>query len=114
MLITGLLTVIFAILAGLNMMTKYTNLNLVKRVANKHRIFGMLSTLTALVHMVIAIANGELRITGLLALVSLILTGVFGILFYKLKDKKLYLAHRIMGPVAFLLILIHVIFNVSF
>lgn len=111
LLITGVLTLIFAILAAMNMATKYTDLSFVKFIASKHKIFGMLTTLSALVHMVIAITGSNLRITGLLALVSIILTGVFGMLFSVKKEKWMYQAHRIMGPLSFLMILIHVIFN---
>jgi len=113
LLITGGLTFLFAILAAMNMATRYTNLSFVKFIASKHKIFGMLTTLSAFVHMVVAISQSNLRITGLLALVAIILTGMFGMLFSVKKGKWMYQAHRIMGPLSFLLILIHVIFNTS-
>ncbi len=114
LLITGVLTLIFAILAAMNMATKYTDLSFVKFIASKHKIFGMLTTLSALVHMVFAITGSNLRITGLLALLSIILTGLFGMLFSVKKEKWMYQVHRIMGSLSFLMFLIHVIFNTSF
>jgi hypothetical protein len=111
MFITGVLIVIFAILAGLNMMPKYTDLGVVKWIASKHKIFGMLSVLTAIIHFIIAISNQDLRITGLLVLISLISTGILGILFYRLKNNKLFLVHKVMALMTFLLIIVHVIFN---
>ncbi|MFA7054954.1 MAG: hypothetical protein WC134_00300 [Acholeplasmataceae bacterium] len=113
LLITGVLTVIFAICAAMNMATRYTNLSLVKFIASKHRIFGVLTTLSALTHMIIAISGSNLRITGLLALVSIILTGLFGMLFSIKKEKWMFKAHRIIAPISFLFILIHVILNGS-
>ena len=96
------------------MATKYTDLSFVKFIASKHKIFGMLTTLSALVHMVFAITESNLRITGLLALLSIILTGLFGMLFSVKKKSGCIKFIVLWGPLSFLMILIHVIFNTSF
>ena len=113
LLVTGVLTFLLALCAAMNMATRYTNLSFVKFIASKHKLFGMLTTISALTHMILAIIDSNLRITGLLALLAIILTGVFGMLFSIKKEKWMVQAHRIMGPLSFLLILIHVIFNSS-
>lgn len=109
--ILGILIVIFFMLASLNGVKKYVKSPLITTIAKQHRIFGMLATFTALIHMLIAVIDGELRITGTLALISLIVTGMMGMMFSKEKKKALYIAHRIIGPVTFILIIIHIILN---
>ena len=47
----------------------------------------MLASITAITHMIIAIINDSFRLTGLLTVIALVLTGLFGMLFYKLKKK---------------------------
>jgi hypothetical protein len=111
--ILGILIVVFFFLASVNGVKKYVKSPIITKIAKQHRIFGMLATFTALIHMLIAVINGDLRITGALALISLIITGMMGMLFSKGKTKALYIAHRIMGPLTFVLIVIHIILNSS-
>lgn len=111
--ILGILTAVFFLLASFNGLKRYVKAPIVKAIAKQHRLFGMLATLTALVHMFMAVSAGELRITGTLALIGVVITGMLGMAFYQSKNKSLYLAHRLAGPITFVLIIIHIIFNAS-
>ncbi|AUD65741.1 hypothetical protein BK011_08620 [Tenericutes bacterium MZ-XQ] len=113
LIILGILTVVFFVLAMTNGIKKYIKNKPVLWIASKHKIFGMAASLSALTHFIIAIINDALRLTGLLTLIALLLTGAFGMMFSKLKNKKLYIAHRVMGPITFVLIIIHIIFNTT-
>ncbi|PKK86932.1 MAG: hypothetical protein CVV63_02930 [Tenericutes bacterium HGW-Tenericutes-8] len=110
----GILTVVFIVLASVNGLKRYTKLGFVKALSKQHKLFGMIATTLAFVHLIIALSLGELRLTGALALTALLVTGLSGMLFFKLKKKNLYIVHRIAGPVAFILIIIHIIFNSNF
>ncbi len=109
--ILGILAATFFVLAATNGLKRYVKHPWVKSIAKKHRLFGMLASFTALIHMVVAVSMGELRITGSLALLGIFTTGM---LFSEKKTKALYIAHRIAGPVTFVLILIHIIFNSNY
>jgi len=109
----GILTVVFFMLASLNGLKKYIKAPIIKKIAKQHRLFGMLATGTALIHMLVAVIDGNLRITGTLALIALITTGMMGMMFQNQKSKAFYIAHRIMGPVTLVLIVIHIIFNAT-
>jgi len=109
----GIFTVVFFFLASLNGVKKYIKSPIITKIAKQHRIFGMLATFTVLVHMLVAVIGGDLRITGALALISLIITGMMGMMFSQAKKKALYVAHRIMGPLTLVLIIIHIILNSS-
>ncbi len=111
LILLGIVTLLFFLLASTNALKQYTKNKNVIWLASRHKIFGMLASLTAITHMMIAIINNRLVLTGLLSLVALLLTGIFGILFYRLKKKPFYIAHRIMGPITLVLITIHVITN---
>jgi DMSO/TMAO reductase YedYZ heme-binding membrane subunit len=111
--VLGILILFFFLLAMTNGVKRYTKSALVKKIAKKHKLFGMLASATALLHMIIAIIDQSFRATGLLVLVSLILTGLFGMLFYKTKQKNMYILHRIMGPITFILIILHIILNTT-
>jgi hypothetical protein len=114
MVILGVLTVIFFVFAALNGAKRYIKNPLFKKFIKHHKIYGMLASLFALTHLLMALLNDDFRVTGLLALVFVVLTGVLGSLFSKLHNKKLYILHRIFGPVAFVLIIVHIIFNSAF
>ena len=111
--VLGILTVLFIFLASINGLKRYTKLGFVKAIAKQHKLFGMLATTFAFIHLIVALSLGELRLTGALALVALLVTGVSGMLFSKLTKKNLYILHRIAGPVAFILVIIHIILNSS-
>ena len=113
LVVLGLLTVVFFGLAMTNGVKKYLKYKPILWVASKHKIFGMTASLFAVIHFVIAIINDSLRLTGLLTLIALLLTGAFGMMFSKLKNKKFYIAHRIMGPITFILMIIHIILNTT-
>jgi DMSO/TMAO reductase YedYZ heme-binding membrane subunit len=113
LIILGILTVIFFILASTNGIKRYYKNNVVIWISSKHKLFGMLASITALMHFIIALSLDELRLTGLLTLIALLITGAMGMLFYKLKKKPLYMVHRIMGPITLILIIIHMILNAT-
>ena len=110
----GILTVIFFLLASLNALKRYMKNPFIKKLASQHRLFGMLASLTALVHMLLAMIDGNLRITGALALIALIATGFMGMMYSTQKTKPFYIAHRILGPLTLLFIVLHIILNSSF
>lgn len=110
----GILTALFFFLASLNALKGYIKNDAIKWIAKNHKLFGLLSVVTAIIHMTVVVSSGELRITGTLALLGVIITGALGFIFYSEKQKGYYLAHRIAGPVTFILILIHIIFNSTY
>lgn len=110
-LVSGITIVTFFFLASLNGIKRYVKSPIIKTVAKGHRVFGVLATVSAFFHMGYALSENELRPTGALALIGLILTGSFGAAFSQSKNKKLYVLHRIMGPLTMVLIIIHIIFN---
>jgi phosphatidylserine synthase len=109
--ITGAIIVLFFLLASVNGIKKYVKSPLISAIAKQHRVFGMLATLAAFVHMGYAVSQGQLRPTGAITLLALISTGLFGALFATQKKPWMYKAHRIMGPVTIVLIIVHIIFN---
>ena len=110
-LISGITIVVFFLLASINALKRYVKSPIIKMIAKGHRVFGMLATVSAFFHMGYALSQNELRPTGALALIGLILTGSFGAAFSQSKNKKLYILHRIIGPLTMVLIVIHIIFN---
>ena len=111
--VLGILTVVCFVLAMTNGVKQYMKNKPILWIASKHKIFGMSASLFAIIHLIVAIIDDSLRLTGLLALISLLLTGAFGMMFSKFKNKKLYIMHRIMGPMTFVLIIIHIILNTT-
>lgn len=111
--ITGGFIVLFFLLASVNGLKKYIESPLVAAIASKHRIFGMLASLSAFIYTGYALSQGQLRPTGALTLLALLSTGTFGMLFATKKKPRMYVAHRIMGPVTMVLIVIHIILNAS-
>lgn len=112
--VLGILAAVFFVLAATNGLKPYIKQPWVLKIAKQHRLFGMAAAFTALVHMVVALSNGQLRVTGGLALLGIMTTGMLGMLFFEKKSKALYIAHRIAGPVTFVLILIHIILNSNY
>jgi hypothetical protein len=112
--ITGILAVILFLLASLNGLKPYIKTSWIKKITHHHRILGMLSSFIALIHMIVAIINDSLRITGALTLLLLIATGLAGMLFKTFKKKKFYLLHRLLGPITMVFMIIHIVFNHSF
>ena len=107
----GIIMVVFVVLAATNGLKRYVRHPLVKVVAKQHRLFGALAAGFTLVHMIVALSSGETRVSGLLALIAVLVTAGLGAMVYKLKNKTVLMIHRISGPVAFLLIIIHIITN---
>jgi hypothetical protein len=109
----GYLILTFFLLSMTNGLKRYIRIKPIMVIARYHRIFGVLATLTAFVHMAANLANGNLNPLGALSLLALIMTGAFGYLFSKNPTKKqLYTAHRVAGFAAFLFITIHIIGNI--
>ena len=111
--VTGILILVFFSLAATNGVKKYVKLPIIQAIAKQHRVFGMLATLTAFIHAGYALSMDMLRLTGSATLLSLILTGTFGMLFYQKKKKWMYIAHRVMGPLTLVLAIVHIILNSS-
>jgi len=112
-LVTGSTSVLFFALAGMNGLKRYIKSPILTAITKRHKLFGMLSSITALGHMFFAFINADLRISGMLALLSLFATGMAGGAFSQSKDKRIYLLHRIAGPVTAGFILLHIIVNVN-
>jgi hypothetical protein len=109
--ITGSLIVLLFLLASLNGVKKYMKSPVINAIAKQHRIFGMLATLAAFVHMGYSVSQGQLRPTGAITLLALLSTGLFGALYATKQKPWMYKAHRVMGPVTFVLIIVHIILN---
>ena len=109
--ILGIITAVFFLLASFNGLKNYVKSPIITALAAKHKLFGALAAVSALVHMVVSISFRELSITGTLSLIAVIGTGALGFLFSDRKEKKFYVYHRIAGPVALLLIIAHIILN---
>ncbi len=99
--ITGSLIVLFFLLASLNGFKKYVKSPVINAIAKQHRIFGMLATLAAFIHMGYSVSQGQLRPTGAITLLALLSTGLFGALYAIKKKPLMYKAHRVMGPEKF-------------
>ena len=106
--ILGYIILVFYLLAATNGLKRYTKNKAVRYIASKHQIFGMLAGVTALIHFIVNLSNGNTSITGLLTLLTLFATGALGAAFKKTKNKKLYLAHRIVGPLVLVFVLLHI------
>ncbi|QMS84859.1 hypothetical protein [Candidatus Xianfuyuplasma coldseepsis] len=109
--VLGYAILVFFILASLNGAKRYTKNTLVRAIAKQHQIYAGIAVLLALVHLIVNVSNNNLSPTGLITLLLLIATGVMGALFKHFKKRNLYLAHRILGPLAFVSALIHVLTN---
>lgn len=107
----GIFTLIFFVLAGTNGLKRVIRHPAVKAIAKKHRLFGVLAATTALAHMIVAVAGDHLRLSGLIALLGVIATAILGTAVFKLKQKRMLLIHRIIGPLTFVSIIIHMIIN---
>jgi len=103
-LITGSTAVLFFALAGANGLKRYIKSPILSAITKRHQLFGVISSIAALGHMFFAFINADLRISGMLALLGL---------FSQSKDKRIYLLHRIAGPVTAGLIVLHIIVNVN-
>jgi len=112
-LVTGGTAVLFFALAGMNGLKPYIKSPVLTAITKRHKLFGALSSIAALGHMFFAFINADLRISGMLALLGLIATGMLGGAFSQSKDKRLYLLHRAAGPVTAGLIVLHIIVNVN-
>lgn len=109
----GVIALVSAVLASLNALDLKTNNRLLLGIQKLHRIFGMVAGSSAIVHLIIAVTTDQLRVTGFVALISLIGTSVFGILFAKLKIKWTFKVHKFLAIASLFAIAIHMIFNSS-
>jgi len=114
LVVLGILTAICLLLALSNGLKPYFKHKALKMVYRNHKGFGMLATLFGLSHFLVAILNESLRLSGMLSLIALVLTGVFGMAFSKLKQKPLYIVHRGFAVITFVLIIVHIVVNTSF
>ncbi len=111
--ILGFLTLTFFLLASLNALKRFVKVPFILKLAKQHRIFGVTSAFLALIHMFVAVLDGELRITGALALIALICTAMMGLVYSQQRSKAFYIVHRIMGPLTLVLMIVHMILNSS-
>ncbi len=107
----GITTFVLFLLAATNGLKRYVKHPAIRALAKNHRLFGMLAAGVALIHMIVAVAGGNLRVSGLFALLGVVATGALGTAVYKLKNKRILMIHRIVGPLTLLLMIIHVIVN---
>jgi len=112
-LITGSAAVGFFALAGLNGLQPYVRSSILRAITKRHRLFGTLSSVAALGHMFYAFYYGEFRISGSLALIGLFTTGMAGAFYSVTQDRRLYLLHRIAGPITAGLIVLHNFVNAN-
>ena len=112
--LTGFLTLLFVLLASLNRLKGKVKNPTFKNLMRYHTLFGGLAALFALVHMTINVSAGELRITGTVALLMVLVTVSLGASFNKTHNKNLFKVHRTIGPLTLIAIMVHMIFNSSF
>ena len=111
---TGILTAVLFFLAATNGVKRYVKNGAIQWLARQHKVFGALAALSAITHMTIAVSQGELRITGTLAMLGVLITAFLGGGFFQKGSRWLYIGHRIAGPLTALLIIGHIIFNSSY
>lgn len=81
----------------------------VKFLRRLHKPFGVAMAVLALVHGYLAL--GGIRIhTGSLLYASIFMTALLGGSFYRLKKRTLFIWHRRMALVSFLLLLLHLLY----
>lgn len=106
--ILGYIILFFYLLAATNGIKRYTKNPAVRWIASKHQLFAQIALGVALIHFIVNLSNGNTSLTGLITLLLLIATGALGYLFKKKKSKQLYIAHRIVGPLVLLSVLLHI------
>jgi hypothetical protein len=111
---TGILTALFVVLAATNGIKRHIKNKAFIKIISYHYLYGALALVFALTHGTLNILEGNLRLTGTVALVLVLLTATLGGTFKQLKTKKLFLWHKAVGPLAILAIVVHIIFNSSF
>lgn len=83
--------------------------NAVKFLRRLHKPFGVIIAILALVHGYMAL--GSLRLhTGSLLYLSVFITAVLGGSFYRFKKRALFIWHKRMALLSFLLLLIHIFY----
>lgn len=112
--LTGFLTLLFVVLAGLNGLKGKVKNRTFRNLMRYHTLFGGLAALSALVHMTLNLLEGDLRITGTIALVMVLATATLGGSFKKTHNKTVFKYHRVIGPLSLVAIVVHIIFNSSF
>lgn len=109
--VLGYTVLLFFILAATNGAKRYTKNPTVRWIAKHHRLFAVIALLFAFIHLIVNLSNGNVAPLGLITLILLFLTGFMGAMFKQFKKKKLYVAHRILGPLTFVVALIHLFSN---
>lgn len=111
--LTGFLTAAFVLLASLNGLKRKINNKTFRKIASYHYLYGALAALSAIVHGTLNVLDGNLRITGTIALLLVLITATLGGSFKQLKTKSLYKWHRLIGPLSIVAIIVHIILNDS-
>jgi NADH:ubiquinone oxidoreductase subunit 2 (subunit N) len=107
--ILGYLIVVLYLLAATNGLKRYTKNQAIRAIARNHKLFGALASLVAITHFIVNLINGNTNVFGFLTLVLLITTGALGGAFKQTKNKALYKAHRIVGPLVLVALVVHLI-----
>lgn len=82
-------------------------LNFIKFLRKLHKPAGILLVALTLWHGLLAL--GTLRLhTGLIAHVAFVITGLLGIAFWLIKDKRAFQGHKVMALVSVMLVLVHI------
>ncbi len=81
-------------------------LKVIKALRTIHKPLGLALVLLGAVHGIGMLGRVRLH-SGSLVLMSLILTGVLGLAFWKKKDKRALMGHRVMSLVTVILLLLH-------
>jgi len=111
--LTGFLTLTFVLLASLNGLKRKIKNKTFRKIASYHYVYGALSALSAILHGTLNVLDGNLRITGTIALLFVLIAATLGGSFKQLKKPTLYKWHRVIGPLSILAIIVHIILNDS-
>ncbi|MFP4286707.1 MAG: hypothetical protein ACLFRI_03315 [Candidatus Izemoplasmataceae bacterium] len=112
--ITGITAVFFFLLASLNGLKKRIKHPTFRKIVSYHYYYGALAALSAIIHMTFAVSDGDLRITGTIALLLLLATTMLGSTFKQTKSKALFKWHKLLGPLTLLAIIIHILLNSNY
>lgn len=109
--ILGYGILLFYVLALTNGLKQYTKNSFVHFLSKHHKVFGMIAVTLAIVHFGLNIASGVTNPVGFITLLLLVFTMISGMLVKVLKSNQWLLIHRMMFPLVFLFIIIHIFTN---
>ncbi|MEC9485340.1 MAG: hypothetical protein UMR38_05645 [Candidatus Izemoplasma sp.] len=107
--VIGYLIIIFAILALMNGLKKYTRLAFVHELAKYHYTFGGLAVLLALSHIILNIVSTSLSITGLIVALLVVITGSIGGTMKQTQNYALLSLHKACIGLTLIALIVHII-----